>query len=134
MRDAYGEPPGVAKRLIELAQIRIGAFEHGALSVALVEKDIVFRTADPDPIVRAMEGAKGTVRVVRPIPPAKGGVSRVDPGRSVPGAPPKAAAARAVVEVFYRPPENFLQGTTLLTVLRRRLNPGLDAAATGKGG
>jgi hypothetical protein len=41
------------------------------------------------------------------------------------GVPAKAdsSTARKVVEVFYRPPENFLEGTTLLTVLRRRLNP-----------
>lgn len=134
LRDAYGEPPGVAKRLIELAQVRIGAFEHGALSVSLVEKDIVFRTPDPDPIVRAMQGAKGTVRVVRPIAPAKGGVARVEPDRAVPSGAPRAGGSREVVEVFYRPPENFLQGTTLLTVLRRRLNPALDAAPRAPGG
>ena len=126
LRDAYGEPPAITQRLIELAQIRIGAFEHGALSVALVEKDVVFRTTDPDPIVRSMEGAKGTVRVVRPIAPAKGGVAKVDPGRAVPGAGAPRTPTREVVEVFYRPPENFLQGTTLLTVLRRRLNPSHD--------
>jgi hypothetical protein len=49
------------------------------------------------------------------------GTPRCDP-RSAP-----AHAQAQVIEVFYRPPENFLQGMTLLTVLRRRLNPSLRA-------
>ncbi len=124
LKDAYGEPPQVAQRLLELAQVRIGAFEHGALSVTLVEKDIVFRTLNPDALVKALEGAKGTVRVLKPIvpdAPVRGQDVRLK--RDIPSKAP-AASAPKVVEVFYRPPENFLEGTTLLTVLRRRLNPG----------
>src|SRR5690606_10539554 len=85
LKDAYGDPPQVAQRLLELAQVRIGAFEHDALSVALVEKDVVFRTHEPEALVRALEGAKGTVRVVRPIlpdAPIRGG--DLEPKRGVP--------------------------------------------------
>ncbi|MGP1310683.1 MAG: transcription-repair coupling factor, partial [Phycisphaerales bacterium] len=126
LKDAYGDLPQVAQRLVDLAQVRIGAFERGALSVALVEQDVVFRTHDPAPLVAALEGAKGTVRVVRPIaPPQK--ASKPAASRGVPGAKP-ADPGPQVVEVFYRPPPNFLEGTTLLTVLRRRLNPQREVA------
>ena len=123
LKDAYGEPPQVAQRLLELAQVRIGAFEHAALSVTLVEKDVVFRTLNPDALVKALEGAKGTVRVLKPIVPDAPVRGRdVQLKRGVPAKPEPSGPK--VVEVFYRPPENFLEGATLLTVLRRRLNPG----------
>jgi transcription-repair coupling factor (superfamily II helicase) len=130
LKDAYGEPPQIAQRLIELAQVRIGAFEHGALSVALVEKDVVFRTLDPDALVKSLEGAKGTVRVVRPIlPDAPVRGNDLDTKRGIPSKGASPSSGPRIVEVFYRPPENFLQGTTLLTVLRRRLNPAIGATA-----
>ncbi|MEC9373969.1 MAG: transcription-repair coupling factor, partial [Planctomycetota bacterium] len=96
---AYGEPPLSAQRLLRLAEIRVGARQLEVSSIILREKDIVFETENVAPICEALRGAQGTVR---PLPPKS------------PGAPR---------EVYYRPPENFLESDTLLAVLRRRLSP-----------
>ncbi len=97
LESAYGEPPKSARRLLELAEVRLGAHELGVRSMVRQEQDIIIRTADPGALEAAMEGGQGTLRMV--------------------GAP----SDDGITSVYWRPPAAFFQGNTLLTVLRRRL-------------
>lgn len=102
LTDAYGQPPRHAQRVLDLAELRIAVHNLGVRSVAVHEKDVVFRTEDIDAVAGALtaSGGPGTVR-------------------SIP-----AAAPDALHEVFFRPPENFLEDPeTLAAVLRKRLVP-----------
>lgn len=98
LRQAYGEPPRAARRLLELAEIRIGAERCGVREIVVHDKDIIMRTETPGPVVSLFETARGTVR---PLAPRDG--------------------ATSLHEVYYRPPEQFLESDTLLAVLRKRL-------------
>ena len=69
MRSAYGEPPAAARRLLDLARIRVSAAHLGAASVKRVGRDIVFETATPGLIVAALGSANGAVRALLPRKP-----------------------------------------------------------------
>src|SRR5690606_8383744 len=62
--DAYGEPPAATRTLIELAHVRISAAMLGVRSITIHEQDVIFRTPEPNNIVLALKGAKGSVRVL----------------------------------------------------------------------
>ncbi|MFM9956847.1 MAG: transcription-repair coupling factor [Phycisphaerales bacterium] len=98
--DAYGTPPAPARRLLELAALRIGAHLVGVRSIHVREQDVIIRCETPAPVVKVLEGVKGTVRPIVPRPGDK------------------------VHEVYFRPPPSFLDAASLLTVLRRRFAPG----------
>ncbi|MCB9838742.1 MAG: transcription-repair coupling factor [Phycisphaeraceae bacterium] len=100
LTQAYGEPPKPTKALLRLAQLRIAVANLGVRSVTLQDKDVLFRARDPNPIAQALSQARGTVRTLAP----KG--------------------ASALHEVYYRPPENYLEPGTLLNVLLGRLGGG----------
>lgn len=97
LSQAYGEPPPQAALAIELAELRIGAMLLGVRSVMRFEQDVVFRCDDPGPLVALLTEAKGTVRALS---------HRDEAG---------------LAEVYYRPPANYLEPGTLLTVLRTRI-------------
>jgi transcription-repair coupling factor (superfamily II helicase) len=97
LAQAYGPPPPPAQRLIDLAELRIAARLLSVRSIAVREQDVVFRTQDAGAVAERMGAAKGTVRI---LPPKKG---------------------ETATEVYYRPPENYLEPGTLLSVLRKHL-------------
>jgi len=107
--DAYGTPPAPARRLLEIAALRIGAHLAGVRSIHVREQDVIIRCDTPAPVVRALEGVKGTVRPIAPRPGEKHH------------------------EVYFRPPSSFLDGASLLTVLRRRFAPHSGAADPASG-
>ncbi|MHC5005268.1 MAG: TRCF domain-containing protein, partial [Planctomycetota bacterium] len=94
---AYGELPRTARRLLEIAEIRVGATELGIRSIVRHEDDVIFRTARPGLLEQRMHGVKGSVRLV---------------GR------PDGAGLQSV---YFRPPRSYLEDDTVLTVLRHRL-------------
>ncbi len=96
LSQAYGQPPTAVQRLLELAELRVLANTLGVRSVTLKERDIVLRAERPAPVAAALAGANATVRV---LPPASG---------------------EKLCEVYYRPPESYLEPDTLLRVLRTR--------------
>jgi transcription-repair coupling factor (superfamily II helicase) len=96
LKEAYGEAPRGVARLIELAAVRIGAAAIGVRSIAVHEQDVVFRTERVTDLIAVMEGIQGTVRPLTPKP------------------------GDTLAQVYWRPPEQFLEADTLLAVLRRR--------------
>jgi len=67
MRDlesAYGEVPALVRTLVDLAELRLLATAIGVRSIARRESDIVIDAEDPDRIVAAFEGVRGSVRLV----------------------------------------------------------------------
>jgi transcription-repair coupling factor (superfamily II helicase) len=108
---AYGEPPATTQRLLDLAELRSAVGELRVVTVTIRERDVIFVTPDPQALAAALQrvppGAKapeGTVRILT---------------RPEPSAP---------AEVYFRPPENYLEPQTLLRVLRHRLVPRAAAA------
>lgn len=99
LTDAYGQPPNTTDTLLHLAEIRIKAALMNIKSISLHEQDIIFKSTDPAPLAAAFETAPGSVRVLEP---------------RFPNHP---------MEIYFRPPENFLEPTSLLAVLRKRLQP-----------
>src|SRR5690606_8866165 len=92
-----GPPPEPTRRLIDPAELRTAASRLEVRSIAVREKDVVIRTHDPGAVVTRLREAKGTVRLL----------------------PPKPGEDSA--EVYYRPPENYLEPATLVNILRRHL-------------
>ncbi len=98
LTSAYGQLPGAAVRLIELAEIRIGANALSIVSITRHERDIIFRTKRPDLLEEHLGPARGTLRKV--------------------GQPD----ARGTIEIYYRPPQKYLEeADSLLKVLKARL-------------
>jgi transcription-repair coupling factor (superfamily II helicase) len=99
LRTAYGDPPKAARRLLDLAGLRVAASRLGVRSIITHEKDVILRCPDPAPVAAALRGAPGAS--VRPLAPKEEG---------------------ALHEVYFRPPANYLaEPESLLTILRRRL-------------
>jgi transcription-repair coupling factor (superfamily II helicase) len=96
---AYGELPRKARTLLHLAEIQVAATLLGIHSIARHEQDIIFKTRRPADLERSMSGARGSLRLV--------------------GQPD----ANGLTEVYFRPPANYLDEDTLLSVLRKRLRP-----------
>ncbi|MCK4871310.1 MAG: transcription-repair coupling factor [Phycisphaerales bacterium] len=97
LTDAYGEPPKRGEALLRLAELRIIATELGIRSIRVYERDVIFKMPQPDDVVERIQRAKGRVSV---LPSEK---------------------SEGLWDVYYRPPENYLEPATLLTVLRQRL-------------
>ncbi len=95
---AYGPLPPGLDRLIQLAEVRIGARHLGIRSITVRDrKDVVLRTTDPSGVVAAFAGVQGAVTAL-PIR---------NPGE--------------VPEVYFRPPPQSLEPPTLLAILRKRV-------------
>lgn len=95
--DAYGEPPAETDRLLQLAEVRIRAAEMDIKSVTVHAPDVVFTSTQPEAVARAFDTATGSVRVIEP---------------RFPGNP---------MEIYFRPPAQYLEAATLLAILRQRL-------------
>jgi transcription-repair coupling factor (superfamily II helicase) len=109
LASAYGEPPAAAERLLQLVELRIAASPLGIRTVTRHEGDIIFKTRRPADLQQCMAGAKGTLRLV----------GNPDP--------------EGLVEVYYRPPQAYLEEGTLLVVLCRRLRGEAQVMATSAG-
>jgi len=107
---AYGPVPKSTRKLLDLARLRIAAAHQGIRSIRLHERDVIFRTADPGALDRCMKGVKGTVRLVG------------DP------------TEEGLAEVYFRPPKSFLEPSTLLVVLLRRLTTPTEASPAATAG
>ena len=94
---AYGQLPRPVERLLELAEIRIGAAALEVKAIVVRSPDVVFRTENTAPIVSALNGIQGTVRALAP------------------------KSNESLSEVYFRPPAEYLEPDTLAAVLRRRL-------------
>ncbi|MEE2682150.1 MAG: transcription-repair coupling factor [Planctomycetota bacterium] len=101
---AYGEPPTEVEELIDLARLRLLAAAVGIRSIVLRDDDVVFRTTEPRVLESCMDGVEGSLRLVG--------------SRDVSG----------YWELYFRPPTSYLEPRTLLTILRRRLTPEVEAS------
>ncbi|HYE63659.1 MAG TPA: transcription-repair coupling factor [Phycisphaerales bacterium] len=111
--DAYGDPPKAAERLLDLAEVRVLAHSLGVKTITIREKDVVLLASDPGPVASRLRANSATraaeEATVRVLPPKVGELS----------------------EVYFRPPEEYMEPTTLVAVLKRRLmEPRLVAAPT----
>jgi transcription-repair coupling factor (superfamily II helicase) len=106
--DAYGEPPRPVQRLFELAQVRALASGLGVKTVTIRERDVVFLAHDPRPVARRLE-ENGRAS------------SKAAEDASVRVLPPKSETELS--EVYFRPREEYMEPSTLLAVLRKRLQP-----------
>ena len=102
LTDAYTQPPEPTRTLLDLADLRVAAHHLGVRSIAVYERDVIFRAEDPAPVETALEDAPGTVRTLS---------DRTDDG---------------LAETYFRPPESFLEPPTLLRVLTKRLRAQLE--------
>jgi len=97
---AYGDPPKPTRRLLDLAEIRIGARLLGVRTISIRGQDVIFGVESVDALVKRFEGIKGSVR---PLPP-KG------PGE--------------LAEVYFRPVSAAaLEPGTITVILKKRLRP-----------
>jgi len=112
LKDAYGAPPTAAERLFELAEIRIALAALGVRTCTIRERDVIFLCKDGGPVTAALQRSA-----------AAGAAS----GATVRSLPPKEAGG--LCEVYFRPPDGYLEPATLLAVLRRRL--GITPPETG---
>lgn len=107
---AYGQMPRPVMRLFDLAQVRITLAQLGTRTVTIRERDVVFMSHEPAPLVERLRNgvsgqpmtgvaAEATVRVLEPK------------GEGLPH------------EVYFRPPESYFEPESLLRVLRQRLVP-----------
>ncbi|MGD9688689.1 MAG: transcription-repair coupling factor [Phycisphaerales bacterium] len=110
LAQAYGEPPTAARRLLDLAEIRIGARALGVRSMHIREKDLIFMSDQPQAVAERFRDAKGQVVVLAP-----GGA----------GAPKAAPAPGALWEVYWRPVSaNAFEANTLIVILKKRMAAG----------
>jgi transcription-repair coupling factor (superfamily II helicase) len=107
LTDAYGELPKRSEALLELAELRIAATALDLKSIVVRDSDVILRAPVAEPVAEALREAKGRVAVLP---------SETDP---------------TLKEVYYRPPENYLEPRTLLRILRKHLRQGVDAAVVG---
>jgi transcription-repair coupling factor (superfamily II helicase) len=104
---AYGDPPRASYRLFDLCELRVRALELKVRNITVREKDVIFFTNEPAPLAamlaRVPEGSsvakEATIRVLDP------------------------KEAGMPFEVYFRPPEKYLEPDTLLRVLRKRMSP-----------
>jgi len=104
LTSAYGELPQRTEAMFQLAEIRISATLLGLRSITRHENDIIFKTGRPGDLEAHMRGAKGSLRMVGDVD------------------------AAGLTTVYYRPPRQYLDAPSLLTVLRRRLRREESAA------
>ncbi|MFQ5489961.1 MAG: transcription-repair coupling factor [Phycisphaerae bacterium] len=99
IQDAYGRFPPAVGRLMELAEIRVRAGLLGIRSIVLTERDVVFSVKDHRRLESILADVAGTVR----MPDAR--------------------------TIHWRPPPNYLEPDTLLTVLRKYLSEPAEVTA-----
>ena len=107
LAEAYGDPPRSVERLLSLAELRVALAAAGVSSAAVRGVDVILFAANPEPVLHKLDGIAGTLTS---LAPSAGGGKRRDGDTGEP-----------LHEVFWRPPEQYRQGRTLVDVLCRRL-------------
>jgi transcription-repair coupling factor (superfamily II helicase) len=98
LTSAYGEIPPPCERLLQLAEVRIGARLLGVRTVTVKERDLIVRTIDQPAVVSRFHGAAGRVSALPTRAPSE------------------------LPEVYFRPDNpQTLAPATLLAVLRKRM-------------
>ena len=110
LASAYGDPPKQVHRLMFMSELRIAAVALGVKSISVREKDVIFR------VTLARELAERLSRT--PPDLAKAGKALQVSVTVLP-----AVKGQEFAEVYFRPPEKYLEPETLLSVLRKRLAP-----------
>ncbi|MFO0858923.1 MAG: transcription-repair coupling factor [Phycisphaerales bacterium] len=105
---AYGDPPKQVHRLLFLAELRVAAVALGVKSVSVREKDVIFK------VTHAKDLAERLART--PPELAKAGKALQVSVTVLP-----APKGQDLAEVYFRPPEKYLEPETLLSVLRKRM-------------
>ncbi|MFO0856816.1 MAG: transcription-repair coupling factor [Phycisphaerales bacterium] len=104
IREAYGEPPQPLVSLLEVAQLRIALSAMDVRGVSIRERDVIFLCRKAAPVAHELASRASTAAAreasIRVLPPESGNDLEM---------------------VYFRPPESYLQGATLLRVLRARL-------------
>jgi hypothetical protein len=142
LRQAYGAYPtgGGVDRLLQIAALRVACSELGVRSVGVREKDVLLRVKPETAqevanrlsaaAARGEAGAGASTPSAHTAAPASSGarpVAAIKPSSPPPASvtvlpPSKTDADQSHFEVYYRPPENYLNDPmTLLAVLRGRL-------------
>jgi transcription-repair coupling factor (superfamily II helicase) len=131
LTEAYGSPPKPVERLLDLAGVRVAASKLGIKTITIREKDVIFRCERGDVVAAKLKTPAGPA-------PAPAAATSVDMPYSqrrklaqAAAAAPKETALHVVAlppktpgdlaEVYFRPPEAYLEPETLLNVLRKRL-------------
>ena len=112
LQGAYGTIPAPVERLLQLAELRIGANTLEVKSIIVREKDVIMRVP-PSRVEDGAEKLREATGNVVALPPKKGETSS---------------------EVYYRPPPNFMEPGTLLNVLRVRMGAAPPLGETEKDG
>ncbi|MEQ9095849.1 MAG: transcription-repair coupling factor [Phycisphaerales bacterium] len=107
LSEAYGKPPGQVDRLLSLAELRVALASAGVSGAAVRGADVILFAADPRPVLDKLQGIAGSLTS---LTPSSGGAKRRD-----------ADTQRPLHEVYWRPPEQYRQGRTLVDVLCKRL-------------
>ncbi|MDX2146566.1 MAG: transcription-repair coupling factor [Planctomycetota bacterium] len=130
---AYGEPPRAAARLLELAELRLALIALDVRTLTIRDKDVIFFTPRPREVAEKLSKnlRQGTVRVIENAGASQAGpntsarpgeaASAAGPGRGVPGVSSPREATSKLHEVYFRPPEIYLDPDTLLLILRSKL-------------
>ncbi len=112
IREAYGEAPAPLVSLLEVAQLRIALSAMDVRGVSIRERDVIFLCRKAAPVAHELASRASTAAAreasIRVLSPEGGNELEM---------------------VYFRPPESYLEGGTLLRVLRARL--GLMSAAPG---
>ena len=119
LNTAYGEPPAAVERLLDLAEVRVGASALGIRTITVRRPDVGMRCDGPGRVEAAFKGAAGTVTALEPKSLRS---DKPAAGRGVP-------SAESQWEVYWRPPEKYLEGASLVAVLRKRLSVGVESVA-----
>jgi len=107
LAEAYGKPPGQVERLLSLAELRVALARAGVSSAAVRGQDVILFAADPRPVLDKLEGIAGSLTS---LTPSTGGAKRRD-----------GDTLKPLHEIYWRPPEQYRQGRTLVDVLCKRL-------------
>ncbi len=120
LTSAYGEPPKQVNRLLFLSELRVAAVALGVRSIIIREKDVIFKTTMAKQLAEALlrtppdlAKAGKALQVSVTVLPAKTGAKTLGGGIAV---------SDELAEVYFRPPEKYLEPETLLSVLRKRLS------------
>lgn len=131
LHEAYGVAPKPVDRLLDLAEVRVAASRLGIKTITIREKDVIFRCERGDTVAEKLKAPAAVVPAKAVTPTADMPYSQRRKLAQAAAATPKEAPLHVVAlppktpgdlaEVYFRPPEAYLEPETLLSVLRKRL-------------
>jgi transcription-repair coupling factor (superfamily II helicase) len=108
LTSAYGEPPKQVYRMLHLAELRVACVALGVRSISVREKHVIFKATI----------AKQVGEALARTPPE---LAKAGKALQVQVTVLASKHAGELAEVYFRPPEKYLEPETLLSVLRKRL-------------